>query len=174
MNINPTGKERYFDAADIIVSKTNLKGHITYINKTFMDISGFDESDLLDKPHSIIRHPDMPRCVFKLLWDTLAGGHEIFAYVKNMCKNGDHYWVLAHVTPSFDTNHSVCGYHSTRRVPDQKIVKDTIIPLYDHLLTEEGKHSNRKEGLRHSYDALQEIIQQKGTDYARFIFSLQS
>jgi PAS domain S-box-containing protein len=83
-----------FREDEIIVSKTDLKGLITYANKTFLDISGFTEEELLGQPHNIIRHPDMPQCVFKLLWKTVAKGDEIFAYVKNMCKNGDHYWVF--------------------------------------------------------------------------------
>ena len=92
-------------------------------------IAGYTEQEVLGKPHSLIRHPHMPRCVFKLLWDTIAGGDEIFAYVVNRCKNGDHYWVLAHVTPSRNTNGDIIGYHSNRRVPDRKIVEGTITPL---------------------------------------------
>ena len=72
--------------------------------------------------HNIIRHPDMPRCVFDLLWKTIAGGEEIFAYVKNMAKNGDHYWVFAHVTPTFDAGGRIMGYHSNRRVPERGAV----------------------------------------------------
>lgn len=86
-----TGKEVFFKPEEIIVSKTDLKGRITYANRVFLDISGFTEAELLGKPHSILRHPEMPRCVFKLLWDTIQNGSEIFAYVINRCKNGDHY-----------------------------------------------------------------------------------
>ena len=102
--ITPTGKERYFEKTELIVSKTDLKGRMLYVNDVFMRISGFNEKELLGQPHSMIRNPQMPRCVFKLLWDTLEAKKEIFAYVVNICKNGDHYWVLAHVTPSFDGN----------------------------------------------------------------------
>ena len=97
-----TGVERFFDKDEIIVSKTDLKGRMTYCNDVFLRIAGYTEQELLGQPHSIIRHPDMPRCVFKLLWDTIGAGKEIFAYVINRAKNGDHYWVLAHVTPSRD------------------------------------------------------------------------
>src|ERR1700761_62065 len=97
--VRPTGKERLWGAEDIIVSKTNLKGIITYANLTFLQVAGYSEEEVLGKPHSIIRHPDMPRCVFKLLWDSISAGGEIFAYVLNLASNGDHYWVLAHVTP---------------------------------------------------------------------------
>jgi len=97
-----TGVERFFDADEVIVSKTDLKGRITYANRVFQRVAGYGEAELMGAPHSIVRHPAMPRCVFKLLWDTLEAKQEIFAYVINRARNGDHYWVFAHVTPSFD------------------------------------------------------------------------
>ena len=92
-----------------------------YVNREFMAIADYDEKELLGQPHSIIRNPNMPRCIFKHLWDHLKGGREIFAYVVNRCKHGDHYWVLAHVTPSYDGSGNINGYHSTPRVPDKTI-----------------------------------------------------
>ncbi|MCB1531968.1 MAG: PAS domain-containing protein [Alphaproteobacteria bacterium] len=169
-----TGKERFFKEDEIIVSKTNLKGHLTYANRVFIDISGFTEPELLGEPHSILRHPDMPRCVFKLLWDTIKDKKEIFAYVINRCKNGDHYWVLAHVTPSISAAGEVDGYHSNRRVPDPKIVKSAIVPLYQALLEEEKRHSNAKEGMNAGFDMLAGILKEKGLGYDEFIFSLKN
>lgn len=171
-DINLTGVERTFDPNEMIVSKTNLKGHITYANQIFIDLSGYEEKNLLGAPHSVLRHPEMPRCVFKLLWDTISNGKELFAYVMNLCANGDHYWVFAHVTPSFDESGSVVGYHSNRRVPDKKILNDTIMPLYKSLLAEENKHNNRKEGMASSSKMLAEILKEKGVNYDEFIFSL--
>lgn len=114
----------------------------------------------------------MPRCIFKLLWDTLLSGKELFAYVNNLAKNGDHYWVFAHVTPSIDVNGKVLGYHSNRRVPDRRILDETIIPLYRSLLAEEKKHPDRKAGLEHSYQTLLDLLQEKGVGYDELIFSL--
>lgn len=113
-----TGQHVRFSPDDIIVSKTDLKGVITYANHTFCEVSGFKESDIIGQPHSIIRHENMPRCVFKLLWDYIASGREIFAYVVNRTIDNNYYWVLAHVTPSFDKAGHVVGYHSNRRSPD--------------------------------------------------------
>ena len=87
-----TGHEVFFDDDEIIVSKTDLTGKITYANDMFLRIAGYKEVEVLGQPHSLIRHPDMPRSIFKLLWDTISAGGEIFAYVMNRCKNGDHYW----------------------------------------------------------------------------------
>jgi PAS domain S-box-containing protein len=167
-----TGIERYFSPHDIIVSKTNTKGHITYANKTFIDISGFDEREIINAPHRILRHPDMPRCIFKLMWDTIEAKKEIFAYVVNRTKNGDHYWVLAHVTPSLIDQGEIDGYHSNRRVPDVKILDEIIKPLYKTLITEEEKYPNRKEGMMAGYHLLLSILKDKGMHYDEFIFSL--
>ncbi len=172
--ITPTGVERFFNIDEVIVSKTNPKGHMTYINRVFIDISGYKEHELLNQPHSLIRHPDMPRCIFKLLWDTLQSKKEIFAYVVNMCKNGDHYWVLAHVTPSYDAAGHITGYHSNRRVPNREIIDNTIIPLYKLLIEEEKRHSNRKEGMNTAFQSLLNILEEKGMEYDEFIFSLQN
>lgn len=172
--ITPTGREVFFKQDEIIVSKTDIKGHITYTNKVFLDVAGYSEEELIGAPHSVIRHPEMPRCVFKLLWDTLAEKKEIFAYVINSCKNGDHYWVLAHVTPSCDADGQVCGYHSNRRVPSRLVLDETIIPLYKMLLEEENRHSNRKEGMNSAFQMLLSILEEKGVQYDEFVFSLQS
>ncbi len=169
-----TGVERTFSPDEIIVSKTDLKGHITYANRVFMKLADYDEEELIGAPHSIVRHPDMPRCVFKLLWDTIMGGREIFAYVVNRSKNGDHYWVFAHVTPSFDTSGNINGYHSNRRVPDKKVVNDVIVPLYKDLLAEEARHSNRKQGMNSAYDTLVSMLKEKGVGYDELIFSLSN
>lgn len=167
-----TGVERFFEDDEIIVSKTDLKGRITYANNVFLKIADFTEKEVLGQPHSIVRHPTMPRAVFKLLWDTVQGGKELFAYVVNRAKSGDHYWVIAHVTPSFDASGNVTGYHSNRRVPDRRILEETIIPLYASLLKEEEKHSNAKEGLAASHAMLLNILKEKGVAYDEFVFSL--
>ena len=144
--VQPTGRERFFPEDEIIVSKTDLKGRITYVNQTFMSVADYTEEELLGQPHSIIRHPDMPRCIFKLLWDTLKAEQEIFAFVKNMAKTGDHYWVHAHVTPTFDARRNVIGYHSNRRVPERKQVQ-LFDQIYGELLAEEKRHSDWRTGM---------------------------
>lgn len=167
-----TGVERMFDDDEIIVSKTDLKGHLTYANNVFLRLADMTEKEAIGAPHSVIRNPEMPRAVFKLLWDTIQQGKEIFAYVVNRSKNGDHYWVLAHVTPSYDASGNIVGYHSNRRVPDRRILDEIIIPLYKDLLAEENKHANRKEGLDASTAMLTNLLQEKGVGYDEFILTL--
>jgi hypothetical protein len=113
----------------------------------------------------------MPRCVFKLVWDTIASGKEIFGYVVNLARNGDQYWVLAHVTPTFDPRGRIVGYHSNRRVPARRAV-DAIRPLYATLLQVERRHQNRAEGLEASTAALQGTLHKAGLTYEQFVFSL--
>jgi len=166
-----TGIERTFAEDDIIVSKTDPKGKLTYVNDVFISISGYVESELIGQPHSMIRHPEMPRAIFKLLWDTIAGGHELFAYVLNRCKNGDHYWVFAHVTPTIDPSGTIIGFHSNRRVP-KKSSLDKIKPLYAQILAEEKKYGDRKQGLDASWKLLQDTIRKQGMPYEKLIFAL--
>ncbi|MDP2698935.1 PAS domain-containing protein [Thalassospira sp.] len=168
----PTGKERHFAADELIVSKTDLKGRVTYANDVFLKIAGYRESEILGQPHSLIRHPDMPRCVFKLLWDEISAGREIFAYVINMAKNGDHYWVYAHVTPSFDQKGAIIGYHSSRRVVDPRVVNDVIKPLYAQLRKIEESHANRKDGMNAAMEAVVAKLQSAGVSYDQFVQSL--
>ncbi len=170
-NVFLTGVERFFDVDEVIVSKTDLKGHITYANFTFQRVAGYREEELLGKPHSIVRHPDMPRCVFKLLWDTLEAGQEIFAYVVNRTRNGDHYWVFTHVTPSRDASGKIVSYHSSRRVPDRSAI-EKVIPLYRALVEIEEKHADRRQGMEASFAAVVALLTEKGIGYDEFVFSL--
>jgi len=170
-SIRPTGTERTFGEDEIIVSKTDLKGHITYANEVFLRISGYTEEEILGKPHNVIRHPDMPRSVFKLLWGTLKQKREIFAYVLNLAKNGDHYWVFAHVTPTFDESNNVIGYHSNRRLPEASSVA-RVLPIYRRLLEEEKKFANKEEGMAASGSLLMKVIQEKASDYDEFALAI--
>lgn len=166
-----TGVEVFFDPSDIIVSKTDQTGKISYCNRVFMKVAGYEEGQLLGAPHSILRHPEMPRCIFKLLWETIAAGQEIFAFVVNRTKSGDHYWVLAHVTPTWDAAGRISGYHSSRRVPDRAAL-GKIQPIYRDLLAEEARHADRRAGLTASHERLLGLLQQNKVSYDEFIFSL--
>lgn len=169
--IRPTAVERTFREDEIIVSKTDLKGIITYANRTFLEISLYSEEEVLGQPHSIIRHPDMPRCVFKLLWDTILAGEEIFAYVKNMSKNGDFYWVFAHVTPTFDGDNEITGFHSNRRKPDRCQIQ-IVDGLYRKLKQEEDRHSDWKKGMAAAMEILFQAVAAKQMEYDEFVFSI--
>lgn len=157
--------ELSFNENEIIVSKTDLKGRITYGNEVFIKLSGYEERELLGKPHNIVRHPQMPKCIFKLLWERIQSGEEIFAYVVNQAKNGDHYWVFANITPSFDNNGKIIGYYSVRRKPKSDALK-TIQALYATLINAE-----KSGGVNTSVKYLEETLHSKGKNYDEFILS---
>lgn len=170
-NIHLTMVERTFAPDEIIVSKTDIKGRLIYANQVFLKVAGYTEREVLGQPHSIIRHPGMPRCVFKLLWDTIESGKECFAYVVNRARNGDHYWVLAHVTPTFGPNGDIVSYHSNRRVPKRAAVAKAEA-LYKELLAIETAHDDRKAGMQASFQAMMDKLQTAGVPYDEFVFSL--
>jgi PAS domain S-box-containing protein len=169
--VPPSGREITFDEHEIIVSKTDTRGIITYANDVFQRVSGYTEDELVGQPHNLIRHPDMPACVFKLLWDTLEAGHEIFAYVVNQAKNGDAYWVFAHVTPSYDARGCIVGYHSNRRVPYADALPK-VRALYAALLAEERRHSSLQDGMAAGLRMVAQQLQSAGVTYDQFVFSL--
>ncbi len=152
---------------DFIVSKTDLKGRITYCNQIFMELAKYSEAELLGAPHSIIRHPDMPRVVFKLLWDRIQNKEEIFAYVKNLSKDGGYYWVFANVTASLDVNGNIIGYYSVRRKPSEEGIK-VMSEVYAKMVELESRG-----GMEASGRYLQEILESKGMSYDELIANLQ-
>ena len=169
----PTGRERTFREDEIIVSKTDTTGRILYANDVFLRVAGYTEREILGQPHSIIRHPDMPRVVFALLWETLAKGSEIFAYVINLARNGDHYWVFAHVTPTFGPDGSIVGYHSSRRVPNRRAVQ-TIAPIYAELLAAEQAVAAKREQIEVSRELLLAKLASLGVEYDALMFALET
>jgi len=153
--INPTGKERTFGENEIIISKTDPKGLVTYANEVFCRISSFNEIELVGKPHNLVRHPDMPGCIFKLMWEELKAGKEFYGYVKNMASNGDHYWVMAWVHPLTAVDKKVKGFLSYRLHPNRNVLPK-IQELYDFLIKEEKSEKNRNKGIEKSYKLLAE------------------
>ena len=152
---------------DFIISKTDLKGRITYVNKIFMAMGEYSEEELLGQPHSIIRHPDMPKAVFKLLWKMVQDGDEIFAFVLNKTKNGNDYWVYANVTPSRDENSKTIGYYSVRRMPNPKAL-EIITPLYTQM-----KQAEKSGGVDAGIKVLTDVLNEKGVSYNELIIAIQ-
>lgn len=171
MSVHLTGVERTFGADELIVSKTDTKGRIAYANEVFIRVGGYAEHELIGQPHSLVRHPDMPRAVFRLLWNTISAGQEMFAYVVNRAKNGDHYWVLAHVTPTFDNAGSIVSYHSNRRVPRPGAIAK-IAALYADVVAVERGRTDRRGGVEAGYEALLAKIEKAGVPYDEFVLNL--
>jgi aerotaxis receptor len=117
-DVNPSGRP--------VVSQTDLKGIITYTNSVFRALSGYEKGEMVGRPHNIVRHPDMPKSVFKDMWDTIQRGETWKGVVKNLRKDGRYYWVEAVITPIFDDDGNIIGYSSAR-----KGVKDDTKAFYE-------------------------------------------
>jgi PAS domain S-box-containing protein len=169
--VAPTGEARTFAPDELIVSKTDLRGVITYANDVFLRISRYELDEVLGRPHNLIRHPEMPRAVFALLWQTLSEGRELFAYINNLASDGAHYWVLAHVTPSYSADGAVIGYHSNRRRPSPGAIR-TVTPLYRRLVEEERRHPTAKAAVAASSRLLDELVAAEAGSYEEFIWSV--
>ena len=121
--IQPTGHELILEPDRYILSSTDLTGRITSINDVFIEYSGYGEDELLGQSHNIVRHPDMPRAIFWMLWAALKEGEAFSGYVQNLCKDGSHYWVFAHIQPVADAEGDITGYRSVRRRPSRSAVE---------------------------------------------------
>lgn len=172
LKVTPNDREVVMRDDDFIVSKTDPKGRITYGNKIFIEFSGYEEKDLIGKQHNVVRHPDMPRAVFHMLWGNIQSRKEIFAYVKNLCTDGSYYWVLANVTPSVDPQGNVLGYCSVRRKPNRKAVA-YVTDLYKKMIEIEGR-AGTKDAIAASTAHLESLLKEKGVSYEQFALGLQA
>jgi len=171
LSIRPTGRERPFHDDEILVSKTDLTGKITYVNDIFARVSCYARGELIGAPHSIIRHPAMPRGIYQLLWEQIQAGREIFAYIVNLCKNGDHYWVFAHVTPSFGAQGEIVGYHSNRRTAPRAALQE-IERLYAEMQRIEAAHEKKRDAAAAGLTHLNDVLATRGVSYDEFVWSL--
>jgi len=167
MSITPSNIEQQVTNVDIIVSKGNEKGDITYANPIFFKLSGYTQAELLEQPHSIIRHPDMPKIIFKYLWDTIQSGKDVKAFVKNLCKDGGFYWVFAHVRVATNPDGSFRNYVSTRRGMSSG-ARIIIEPLYEMLLEAE-----EKGGMEASLPILESFLKENGASLDSFNDAMQ-
>ncbi len=137
----PLDIEIPLDPKRYIVSETDAKGRITYCNDYFMEVSGYNNEELIGTPHNIVRHPDMPRVVFKLLWETISAGKNINALVKNLAKDGRYYWIFTEFEIRKDTDTGeIIGYHAARKSISKHVI-EIIADLYAELLEIEKNDS---------------------------------
>lgn len=169
--ITPTHKEIVLRDDEFIVSKTDPVGKLTYCNPVFIEFSGYTEQELLGKPHNIIRHPDMPRAVFALLWETIKSGNEFMGYVKNLSRDGAYYWVFATVTPSYKPGtHEIIGFFSVRRKPDKDKLR-IIESIYRDMLKAESQ-VDRTHAVEAGKSILNQSIEPTGLAYCDYILSI--
>jgi len=166
--ITPVNKEVVLNEEDFIVSKTDLKSKITYGNEIFIQMSGYSEQELLGKPHNILRHPDMPKCAFKILYEHIQDNNqEWFGFVKNLRKNGEYYWVFANISPTFNAQGQKIGYYSVRRKPRDGF-KNIIEPLYEEL-----KKIEQTGGMSASLKAVEDLLKSKNMTFNELMIKIQ-
>ncbi len=158
MKPTPIDKEIVLDPKRYIISETDAKGKIIYCNDYFMEVSGYNEDELIGKPHSIIRHPDMPKVVFKLLWKTISQGKNINAVVKNLAKDGRYYWIFTEFEALNDESDRIIGYRADRKSISPHVL-EIIADLYAKLLAIE-----KKDSIEASEKYLIEFLKERGED----------
>lgn len=157
-------KEVKLDKKRYIVSKTDTKGIITYSNDYFSKIAGYTEEELIGQPHSIVRHPDMPKVAFKLMWETIKQNKNFIAVVKNLTKDGSYYWVVTDFESKIDPiTKQIISHTAFRKAAPRKAIA-AIAPIYAKLLEIE-----KDEGMEASEDFLHNYLKQNNTTYNDFI-----
>ncbi len=163
----PIDKEVSWDKTQTIMSKTDLFGTIEYANDVFVDVCGYEDYELMAKPHNIIRHPDMPKVVFKVLWDNIKQGNQFHGIVKNLAKSGRYYWVITNFEYNRDENGNITKYIARRKAVPQDVITNHIEPLYKKLLQIE-----QASGLEASEKYLIGYLEEQGLSYVDLITKL--
>jgi len=161
----PIENEIILDPSKVIMSKTDQKGIIMYANDYFMEICGYEEFELMGKPHNVIRHPDMPKVIFKFIWEKLHKGENVFAIVKNLAKDGSYYWVMTTFETTFDDDGKIL-YHYARRKAIPSKVKKKVAALYKKI----KKIENQDEKVAEKY--LYGYLENLGIKYDQAVLSL--
>lgn len=167
MSVTPTSIEHEVKTVDIVVSKGDEAGNVTYANPIFFKLSGYTQAELSEQPHSLLRHPDMPKLIFKFLWDTIKTGKDVKAFVKNLSKDGGFYWVLAHVRVAKNPDGSFRNYVSTRRGMSAG-ARAIIEPLYKQLVEAENTG-----GMEASLPILETFLKEHGGSLDTFNETMQ-
>jgi len=155
----PINEEIKLNPKRYIVSETDAKGKITYCNDYFMEVSGYNEEELIGKAHNIVRHPDMPKVVFKLLWETISAGKNINALIKNLAKDGRYYWIFTEFEIRKNTaTGEIIGYHAARKSISKHVI-EVIADLYAELLEIE-----KIDGIEVAQTYLVNFLKEKGDD----------
>ncbi len=162
----PIDHEIVLDPMRTIMSKTDPKGIIEFANDYFMEVSRYKEWELMGQPHNVIRHPDMPKIIFKLLWKRLERGQNIHAVVKNLAKDGSYYWVVTDFQTTYKPDGNIRAYYSRRKAIPQH-VKDYFTDFYKLLLEIE-----KTGGMEASYAYIYGLLEDKGINYDQFILDI--
>ena len=130
-------EEVAFDGRSLI-TETDTKGTITFVNRKFVEMTGYSKKEAIGQSHNILRHPDMPKIAFAGMWKIIKEGKTWDGYVKNLRKDGKYYWVDVHIVPKKDENGTVIGFIASRKITDTKRLESTIVQ-YRQMLADEKR-----------------------------------
>ncbi|WP_314205750.1 PAS domain-containing protein [Capnocytophaga bilenii] len=163
----PVDEEVIWDKRSTLMSRTNKHGHIMASNEAFQEVSGYSEAELYDQPHSLIRHPDMPKVVFKILWENLKGRQNFHAIIKNLSKSGKYYWVITNFEIIRNEKDEITAFVSYRKALPKSLINEHIAPLYERLLKIE-----KANGMEVSERYFKGFLEDRKTTYDKFIRTL--
>lgn len=163
----PVDEEVIWDKRSTLMSRTNKHGHIMASNEAFQEVSGYTEAELYDQPHSLIRHPDMPKVVFKILWENLKGRQNFHAIIKNLSKSGKYYWVITNFEIIRNEKDEITAFVSYRKALPKSLINEHIVPLYERLLKIE-----KANGMEVSERYFKGFLEDRKTTYDKFIRTL--
>lgn len=163
----PIDEEVIWDKRSTLMSRTNKHGHIMASNEAFQEVSGYTEAELYDQPHSLIRHPDMPKVVFKILWENLKGRQNFHAIIKNLSKSGKYYWVITNFEIIRNEKDEITAFVSYRKALPKSLINKHIAPLYERLLKIE-----KANGMEVSERYFKGFLEDRKTTYDKFIRTL--
>ena len=165
----PIDREVQWDKTKTLISETDVKGTITNVNDVFCAVAHYSASELIGQPHNLIRHPDMPKLIFKLLWDNLKVGNNFVGVVKNLAKTGEYYWVVTDFEMRRDAMGNITHYIGRRKSVPEAAINNYLAPFYESLLKME-----KIGGVELSSRFFKNYLTKQGKDYIDFVISIMS
>ena len=165
----PIDKEVGWNKSQVVISETDVYGRITNVNDVFCNVCGYSPEEMIGQPHSIIRHPDMPKLVFKLLWDNLKAGNNFIGVIKNLAKSGEYYWVITDFEMRRDATGNITHYIARRKSVPKAVIENYVAPLYETLLKLE-----KVGGMELSSRFFKNYLAKQGKDYIDFIIDVMN
>ena len=165
----PIDREVQWDKTKVLISETDAVGTITKVNDVFCEVSHYTAEELIGQPHNLIRHPDMPKLIFKLLWDNLKAGHIFVGVIKNLAKTGEYYWVVTDFEMRRDATGNITHYIARRKSVPKAVIENYVAPLYETLLKLE-----KVGGMELSSRFFKNYLAKQGKDYIDFIIDVMN
>ena len=165
----PIDREVQWDKTKTLISETDVKGTITNVNDVFCAVAHYSASELIGQPHNLIRHPDMPKLIFKLLWDNLKVGNNFVGVIKNLAKTGEYYWVVTDFEMRRDAMGNITHYIGRRKSVPEAAINNYLAPFYESLLKME-----KIGGVELSSRFFMNYLTKQGKDYIDFVISIMS